>query len=230
MIASRRGPASPRHHHEQGRTIALAVVAVLVVAALLPEVRIVVLAALVAALLVAPRFPVLLWPVAAAIPAAVNLAWGTLPPPSASGPGWCADPLSPPALWRAGEAVAVFVVVALLMLRLGSSPAAIGLVRPSRALLAWSLVAALLVAVGSLALGTLLAGPFFGTIRLKLDDPRAIIPAVVLAVAPWRRSHTGARCSAGSPPAWVPAARCSRRRSSSASPTEAATSSPPRSR
>ena len=36
-------------------------------------------------------------------------------------------------------------------------------------------VAALLVAVGSLALGMLLAGPFFGTIRLKLDDPGAII-------------------------------------------------------
>jgi membrane protease YdiL (CAAX protease family) len=157
--------------------------AAVTVAALVPETRATVLIALVVALLASPRFPVLLWPAAAVIPAMVNLVWGTLPPPTTSDLAWCPDPLSPPALWRVGEALAVFAVVGLLMQRLGSSGRDIGLVRPSRALLVHSLAAAVAVAIGSLVLGTIAAAPFFGTVELKLDDPRAILPALILAIA-----------------------------------------------
>ncbi len=61
--------------------------------------------------------------------------------------------------------------------------AEIGLVRPSRPLLAASIGAAVVVAVGSLALGTLFAKPFFGDIQLQLTDPVSLIPALLLAIA-----------------------------------------------
>ncbi len=64
-----------------------------------------------------------------------------------------------------------------------SRAADLWLVRPSRALLIASVVATIVVAVGSLALGTLLAGPFFGTVELHLGDPRSLVPALGLALA-----------------------------------------------
>src|SRR4051812_5641072 len=128
---------------------ALALIAVtsIVVAAFVPSIRVAVLAALVAGLLASWRFRFLLWPVAAVLPAALNLAWGTLPQPVAL-PGdvtWCSDLLSPPAWWRAGESIGVFMLVALLLRRLHVRAAEIGLVRPNRNLLAASVVAGVVV-------------------------------------------------------------------------------------
>jgi membrane protease YdiL (CAAX protease family) len=165
--------------------VALLCVASIVLGAFVPSIRFIVLAALLVALLAAWRFKFLLWPVAAVLPAALNLAWGTLPQPDAL-PGdlaWCSDLLSPPALWRAGEAVGVFVLVAILLRRLHVRASEIGLVRPSPRLLAASIGAAVVVAVGSLALGTLFAKPFFGDIQLQLTDPVSLLPALVLAIA-----------------------------------------------
>jgi uncharacterized protein len=162
---------------------AIGAVVALTIAALVPEMRVTVLVTLVGAFVVGTRAPVLLAPTAAVIPVAINLVWGTWPPPTPIGLEWCADPLSPPAMWRLAEALVVFAVVGLLAWRLRATPAELGLVRPSRRLLAISVVSAVLVAAGSLALGTVLAGPFFGTLELRLEDPRALLPALVLAVA-----------------------------------------------
>jgi hypothetical protein len=62
-----------------------------------------------------------------------------------------------------------------------------------------SLATAIVVAAGSLALGAALAGPFFGTIELRLGDPRALLPALVLAVPTdrWRKSPIAERCPVG---------------------------------
>ena len=157
--------------------------AVLVVASLVPEIRLATLVVLVAALIFAGRNAALRWSIAAVIPAAVYLASGTLPQPSTTGIGWCGELLSPPVVRTVGGALAVFVVVGLLAWRLPSSRAQIGLVRPSRKLILWSAAVALVVALGSLALGAILAGPFFGRVELKLDDLWAIAPALVFAAA-----------------------------------------------
>jgi membrane protease YdiL (CAAX protease family) len=163
--------------------VATGAVVVVALAALMPELRGIVLLSLVGAFLVGTRIPALLVPSAAVIPVAVNLAWGTWPPPTPAGLEWCADPLSPPAMWRLAEAVVVFAAVGLLAWRLRATPSELGLVRPSRRLLAISVAVAVVVAVGSLALGTAFAGPFFGAIELRLDDVRALAPALLLAVA-----------------------------------------------
>jgi membrane protease YdiL (CAAX protease family) len=179
------GSGSTQASRQRASAVALVAVGSIVGSAFIPSIRFVVLAALLVALLAAWRYRVLLWPVAAVLPAALNLAWGTLPQPVAL-PGnlyWCSDLLSPVALWRAGEAIGVFVLVGLLLRRLRVRAAEIGLVRPTRPLLAVSLGAAVCVALGSLVLGTVLAKPFFGTIQLQLSDPASILPALVLAIA-----------------------------------------------
>jgi len=157
--------------------------AVLVTASLIPDVRLPALAGLVLVLLLAGRFTVVVWSVAAVIPASVYLAWQTLPPPSGVGLAWCADVVSPPVLRTVGGALLVFAAVALLAVHLRTSGAGIGLIRPSRATVGVSLLVAVLVAVGSLALGTILAAPFFGPIALKLDEPGAVLGALIFAFA-----------------------------------------------
>jgi membrane protease YdiL (CAAX protease family) len=155
----------------------------LLAAALVPELRVGVLAVLAVGLFLAGRDATLLWPIAAGIPVVINLAWGTVSPPSASGIEWCADPLSPPAIRRAVEATSVFVAVGLLGRHLRSPREVLGLAPPSRTLLAWSIAAGIVVAAVSLALGTVAAGPFFGSIQLDLGDAGALLPALVLAIS-----------------------------------------------
>jgi membrane protease YdiL (CAAX protease family) len=121
--------------------------------------------------------------VAGAIPVAVYLAWETLPSLPAEGTSWCADVLSPPVLRTVGGALAVLLVTGILGWSLHSPGKELGLVRPSPKLVATSLAVAVPVALGSLVLGTSVAGPFFGTIELRLDEPRAIFPALIYAAA-----------------------------------------------
>ncbi len=164
--------------------VAPVVVAALIAAALVPVLRWPVLLGLAMALPSALARPGLGWAVAAGIPVAVNQAWGTVAVPAA-GPALidCANLLSPPALWRLAEAVTVLVVLGGLAVRLGSGARELGLVRPSARLAAVSIGAAVIVAGGSLVLGSLFAEPFFGPIRLALGDPAALGPALVLAVS-----------------------------------------------
>jgi membrane protease YdiL (CAAX protease family) len=166
------------------RTTAWLVVAALVVAALVPVTRLPVLVALVLGLAVAGRRRRVAWPIAAGIPVAVNQAWGTMGVPApAALLADCANLLSPPALWRVAEAALVIGVVGILAVWLGSRPRELGLVRPSRDAVALALLGAVVVAGGSLLLGSAFAAPFFGSIKLRLSDPMALAPALMLALA-----------------------------------------------
>jgi membrane protease YdiL (CAAX protease family) len=165
------------------RIIGLLAAVAVVAAPLVPEISLVVLAAMVAAFAIARPVSGVHRVVAGVIPAAVYVAWGTLPQPPVPDIAWCGDILAPPVLRTVGGAAAVFAVTGLLRWRLRSSGSELGFVRPSTRLVVVSLAAALAVALGSLALGTVVAAPFFGTVELKLDDARAIIPAVVVATA-----------------------------------------------
>ena len=111
------------------------------------------------------------------------VAWGALPQPPVADIAWCGDLFAPPVLRTVGGALAVFAVTGVLAWRLRSSGADLGLVRPSARSVVGSLVAALAAALGALVLGTSVAAPFFGPVELKLDDPAAVIPALVVAAA-----------------------------------------------
>jgi uncharacterized protein len=166
------------------RTTAWLVVAALVTAALVPVTRLPVLVLLVLGLTAAGRRRRVAWPIAAGIPVAVNQAWGTMEVPApAALLADCANLLSPPALWRVAEATLVIGVVGILAVWLGSRPRELGLVRPSRDTAAIALVAAIVVAGGSLLLGSAFAAPFFGSISLQLSDLMALAPALMLSVA-----------------------------------------------
>lgn len=166
------------------RALVVAVVAALVVAALIPATRVAILAALVACFALAPRRSPLRWVAAAGIPVALNLAWGSMAIGEA-GPNLadCANVLSPPAVSRVAEAFAVCGVVVVLARWLGTDLRGLGLRRPTRPEIAIALAALTIVPIGSLLLGPLLAEPFFGPVRLHLDDPLAIVPAMALAIA-----------------------------------------------
>jgi membrane protease YdiL (CAAX protease family) len=165
------------------RMAGLLAVTAVVVASLVPEIRLAVLVALVAALVLGWPFPGLLRAIAGVVPGAVYLAWGTLPQPPVADLAWCGDVLASPVLRQVGGALAVFAVVGLLAWLLRSPGSELGMVRPSLRLVVSSLLGASAVALGSLVVGTMAAAPFFGTVELKLDDPGAIIPALIFATA-----------------------------------------------
>jgi membrane protease YdiL (CAAX protease family) len=166
-----------------GRAVGLLAVVAIVVAPLVPQVSPVVLIVLVAVLIAGGPFPGVSRAAAGVMPAAVYVAWGTLPQPPAVDIAWCGDVLAPPVLRTVGGALAVFAVTGVLAWRLRASGAELGLARPSLRLTVISLVAAITVALASIGLGTTLAAPFFGTVELRLDDPAAVIPALVVAAA-----------------------------------------------
>ncbi|MFN8621076.1 MAG: CPBP family intramembrane glutamic endopeptidase [Chloroflexota bacterium] len=173
----------PRGSDRVVTLVAIGVTGALVASGLVPVLRWPVLVLLVVALPFARRRRGLGWAVAAGIPVAVNQAWGTVDVPAvAAALGDCTNLLSPLALWRVAEAAVVLGVVAVLVRLMGSSARELCLVRPETRLLVTSLGGAVLVAAGSLALGTLFAKPFFGTIELSIP-PAAIGSALLLAVA-----------------------------------------------
>jgi membrane protease YdiL (CAAX protease family) len=143
--------------------LSLLLVALLAVAALVRPVRPALLMVLVAAYGFARWRRLTSTPIAAALPVAAILAWGALPQPVAEpGAAQCADLLAPPAAWRFIEAaVGLFAVAALAVIVL--TPLA-------------------LVTGG--VLGTSGVGPsFFGTYRLDLSQPAALLPAAVFAIS-----------------------------------------------
>jgi membrane protease YdiL (CAAX protease family) len=164
--------------------LALAVLGGLVLAALVPVARPLVLVALAVGLLASRRDGASRWAAAAGIPAALILTWGGIAGQQVgSGLADCANPLSPPAVGRVLEAVVVVAIVALLARWLGVGLASLGLRRPTAVEVGVGALAIIVVAAGGLLLGTILAEPFFGTIRLRLSEPAAIVPALALAVA-----------------------------------------------
>ena len=121
----------------------------------------------------------------ATLPAAVGLTWAGLagtpmPLPDAL---HCTDLLSPPTVTRVVQAILVLGTLALVVPLTGDR-AALRLRRPTdRRVTALALVAPLVLVPGALWIGPLLARPFFGDVGLATGDLRALIPAVVFAVA-----------------------------------------------
>jgi CAAX protease family protein len=157
----------------------------LALAAAVPILRIPVLVALGAgaAIAIARDAPVR-WTWAGAVPVAVSLAWGVLPPPTAAADrSDCASLASPIATWRIGEAVVVLVVMALLATVLHASRSSLFLRIPARAIVRWSVVGFLVAGPVALVVGPLLAAPFFGEISYSVAALGAIVPALGFAIA-----------------------------------------------
>ena len=177
-----------RSRHVGGAAAAWAGVAVVLLAAAVPPLRLPVLG--VVALVTAwtmvgargrvPSGPGVAW--LALLPIAVSLVIGLMPDQRVPNPGACDDLLAPPVVRRALQAAVVLGVVALLAIRLGG-PASLGIrLPPDRRVTALAAASPILVPIG-LVVGPLLAVPFFGEVRLGLPSPGALLPAAVLGVA-----------------------------------------------
>jgi membrane protease YdiL (CAAX protease family) len=161
-----------------------AVVLALVVAALVLPLRPIVLVGLGAGALVAPRRSVVSWACAAGLPVALVLAWGAVVGNLArTDLVDCANPASPAAIARVVEALVVGGLVVLLAGRLVVDLGSLGLRRPGRLEVLLGVLAVAVIPAASLLLGSLFAEPFFGSIRLHISDPLAIVPAAMLAIA-----------------------------------------------
>lgn len=166
------------------RLLVWAPVAVVILAAFVPELRIP--AALAASagwgVLRARRHPAAIaW--AAVLPVVVVLTWPILlGPDTPLGEAGCTDPASPIVIRRVAVAVAGLLVVALLARLHRSSWGELGLRVPRPLEAIAGLGAGLAVAVVGLYVGPWLAGPFFG--RLEFPVPvAALVPAVVFGIA-----------------------------------------------
>jgi membrane protease YdiL (CAAX protease family) len=160
-------------------------IGLLILAAAIPVTRPFVLAGLVAGLGLAMRLDgPLRWAWAAPIPVAVTLCWGLLTAPLADPRGAdCTSLLSPPAVWRAGEAGLALASLVLLAVVLRADRAGLALRWPAPSV-GWLAVAgAVVLGPIGLLVGPALARPFFGDIGLDLSRPGFIAPASVFAVA-----------------------------------------------
>ena len=173
-----------RAHGRSTPAIGLIVIVALGVAALVPQLRLLVALGFGLGFLLAPAGTAWRWAMAAGLPVALVMAWATFVADRlVVHPLDCADLLSPAAWLRAAAALLVSGVVIVLAHNLRTGLRDIGLRRPSRTELWLGLAAVLLIPVPSLYLGTFLAEPFFGEMTLDLSQPLAILPALVLAVA-----------------------------------------------
>jgi membrane protease YdiL (CAAX protease family) len=160
-------------------------IGLLILAAAVPITRPVVLVALVAGVAVAirRRAPVR-WAWAAPIPVAVNLCWGLLPAPLADPLGAdCTDLDSPPAIWRAAEAILALGSLAVLAYALRARRSDLGLRWPARAVVRLAVIGAVILGPIGLVIGAWLARPFFGTFELDLSRPGFLVPALIFALA-----------------------------------------------
>jgi len=126
---------------------------------------------------------------AAVLPVAAILSWGTFAQPLADPTGaQCADPFAPPAVWRFVEALVGLIVLALVLRGRGATAADIGLRLGSRrvailAAVGLFVVAPLALLGGSLLGSSLLGESFFGTFALDLSQPAALAPAMLFAAS-----------------------------------------------
>jgi membrane protease YdiL (CAAX protease family) len=121
---------------------------------------------------------------AAAVPLAVSLTWGALPtpaiPPNAAS---CSNVLSPHAMWRVGEAALVLAVLGVVAVLVRAGPSSLGMRRPNRVVGLVALLGAVVAGPAAVLLGSALAAPFFGQIRMTTGDPAALVPALAFALA-----------------------------------------------
>ncbi|HET7726369.1 MAG TPA: CPBP family intramembrane glutamic endopeptidase [Candidatus Limnocylindrales bacterium] len=167
----------------RGATLAIAAAALVLVAAGVPAARLPVAALLVSgcAVLLAARQPGgIAW--AGCVPVALALAWPEVAGRDLPlGPA-CADPASPILLRRLGEAALVLGSVAVLLAVLRRSPAELGIAGPGRQASAAGLALVAGGAVASLAVGPVVARPFFGEVAFEVPVA-AVAPALAFAAA-----------------------------------------------
>jgi len=168
---------------------AVAIVAALGIAAFIHPLRPLLALALAVAFVAARRSGRPANVLAAVLPVAAILSWGTFAQPLADPTGaQCADLFAPPAVWRFVEALVGLVVLAIVLRDRGVTAADIGLRLGSRrvAVLATAglFVVAPLALLGGLLLGSSLLGEsFFGTFALDLSQPAALAPALLFAAS-----------------------------------------------
>ena len=157
----------------------------LILAAAIPAARPIVLATLIAGFWLTARVAgQMRWAWAAPIPVAVSLCWGLLAAPLADpGGADCASLASPPAVWRATEAILALGSLGLLAVILHAGRANLALHRPARRVAWLAAAGAVILGPVGLLLGPALAQPFFGPIGLDLSRPGFIAPALVFAIA-----------------------------------------------
>jgi membrane protease YdiL (CAAX protease family) len=167
------------------RAVSFAPLGLLIAAAAIPVARPVVLLVLVAgATLGIRRRAGSRWAWAAPVPVAVNLCWGLLTAPLADPFGAdCAAPGSPPAVWRAGEALVTLTTLGVLAIALRASRLDLALRWPERHVVKIGVIGAVLLGPIGLLLGALLARPFFGIFELDLSEPGFVVPALTFALA-----------------------------------------------
>lgn len=158
--------------------------ALIVVAAMVPSVRPVASVALGAgwvALWRMTRPEAIAW--AAVLPVALGLAlpW-ILGPDAPIGDPACTSPVSIIVLRRVVLAVVVLGAVGALAVAHGSGIAELGLGRPSGPEAVIAVVGCLVLIVGGLVIGPLIAAPFFGQLAFPVP-PAALLPAIVFGVA-----------------------------------------------
>ena len=158
--------------------------ALLVLAAAVPALRLAILVGLTAGAATAiVRDAPVRWAWAAAAPVAMSLLWGGLPAPSAAIDGSdCANPASPVATWRALEALVVLAALAALALILKATPGSLALRWPARRWIRWAAFGFLVAGPVALLAGPYLARPFFGDVGYELVAA-ALVPALVFAAA-----------------------------------------------
>ena len=159
--------------------------ALLAAAAMFPVLRLPILVALIAGAAVASgREAPVRWAWAAAVPVAVNLAWGLWPAPTAALDGSdCASVTSPVAMWRLLESIVVLASLAAFAFALKATRSSLLLRWPARAVVRWSVVAFLVSGPVALILGPVLARPFFGDVGYDVTMVGALVPALIFAIA-----------------------------------------------
>ena len=157
----------------------------LALAAIVPIARLPVLLVLIGGTAVAiARDAPVRWAWAGTVPIAVSLMWGALPAPVAAADGSdCADPTSPVAMWRVGEAALVLGSLGVLARVLGAPPSSLSLHWPRRDVVRLSVLGFVIVGPLALVVGPILARPFFGSIDYDTLNLGALLPALLFAIA-----------------------------------------------
>ncbi len=159
--------------------------ALLAVAALVPFARILVAIVLLVVTAVAiNRAAPVRWAWAASVPIGASLAWqawrgGPFRPSDLD----CTDPASPFAIDRLAEAAIVLGVLIAITLVLGASRSSLGLRLPARRYVSWAAIGFIVAGPIALAIGPIIARPFFGDVGYDLTRTGAIVPALVFAAS-----------------------------------------------